>query len=141
VGLAKQQLELVTETEQEREAYDDHVRSWRDDVVMACRAVARELGYDTCAAGLDRQWGPLGRPVSASALRSALHDAERNNFRFEWVRWFADRSEDVRELLAEAAGTGKPKKTAEEELRDLKAAMRAELGKVGERLIRKAETP
>jgi hypothetical protein len=139
--LLNHQREFVLESEQDREAESDRQRGLRDDLVMACRAVARELGYDACAAILDRVWGPLGRPVSASALRSALNDTERNHFRFEWVIWFSTASEDVATLLNEIAGKTKPKKTAEQELADLKTEMRRELGKVADKLIRKAETP
>ncbi len=135
------QLVIPLATAEEREIEADRQVSLRDDVMAACRAVARELTYDVCARELDFVWAPKGRPVAASALRSALHDVERNNFRFEWVLWFATQSEAVADLLNEIAGKGKPKKKPEDELRDLKELMRKKLGTVAQELIRKAETP
>ncbi len=136
------QLSIVLpQTQAEREAEADRQSALRDEMMLACRAVARELTYDVCARELDAVWGPKGRAVSASALRSALHDVERNNFRFEWILWFATQSEDVADLLAEISGRGKPKKKPEDELRDLKALIREELPKRATALIRKAESP
>jgi hypothetical protein len=95
-------------------------------------------GYDACAAELDRRWGAKGRPVSASALRSALHDVERNNFRAEWLDWFAARSQEVADLMARRV---KPAKTAEERLADLEAEMREELShKRAEAVLRRARS-
>jgi hypothetical protein len=111
-------------------------------LVGACRAVARELGYDACAAALDAIWGERGRPVSAAVMRAALNGTERNYFRVEWAIWFARRSEHVADILLEIAGRGsRPRKTAEQELEDLKALLRDELShKRAEQLIRKAGT-
>ena len=110
-------------------------------LMVACRAVARELTFERCAAALDAIWGDRGRPVSAAVLRAALSGTERNYFRVEWAIWFARHSEDVADVLLEIAGRGKPKKTPEEELRDLKEIVRRELGATGNKLIRKAEAP
>lgn len=109
---------------------------WREQLWIAMRAVARELTYEVCAAALDRRWGTKGRPVSASLLRAALNDTERNNFRLEWADWFARRSKDVADLLACRT---KPTKTPEEVLADLEAELREELShKRADQLIRRA---
>lgn len=131
--------ELDLECESDREAEADRQRATRDELVMACRAVARELGYDACAAALDLVWGPLGRSVSASSLRAALNDAERNYFRFEWVLWFATQSESVRDVLR-AIADGRSKKSEADELRDLQELVRRKLPEDAEGLIRKAKT-
>lgn len=112
-----------------------------EGLLAACRACARLLTVEVCARELDRIWGDRGRPVSAAVLRAALNGTERNYFRLEWAIWFARQSEDVAELLLEIVGQGKPKKTPEEELADLKKLVRDELShKRAEALIRKAET-
>lgn len=110
---------------------------WREALYAACRAVVREVGgYEQAANALDRRWGPKGRPVSATLLRSALNDVERNNARIEWLDWFAARSKDVAELMGRRI---KPAKTAEERLADLEAELREELShKAAERVLRKA---
>lgn len=109
---------------------------WREQLWSACRAFANEVGYESCAAALDRRWGSKGRPVSAAILRAALNDAERNNFRAEWLDWFAARSRDVAELMGRRV---KPVKTAEERLADLEAELREELShKSAERVLRRA---
>jgi hypothetical protein len=74
--------------------------------------------------------------VSATLLRSALNDVERNNARIEWLDWFAARSEDVARLMSRRV---KPAKTAEERLADLEAELRDELShKSAERVLRRA---
>ncbi len=120
-------------------AADDEQRVLRSQLMAACRQVALSLGYDQCAAALDRIWGYEGRPVSATFLRAALHDNERSHMRLEWLLWFAQQSEVVADIALEIGGRGKPKKTPEEELRDLKELMRRELGTTANKLIRKAE--
>lgn len=111
---------------------------WREQLFIAMRAVAREHGYEACASALDRRWGDKGRPVSASLLRAALNDAERNYFRLEWADWFARRSKDVADLLASRM---KPTKTPEEMLADLEAEVREELShKRAEQVLRRART-
>lgn len=131
---------MLSDAEEQAEIEAGYI--WREQLWSAMRQfVAGYLsgglkGYDACAAELDRRWGPKGRPVSASALRSALHDVERNNFRAEWLDWFAARSEDVANLLARRV---KPIKTAEERLADLEAEVREELShKRAEAVLRKA---
>lgn len=110
---------------------------WREQLYAACRACVRELGgFEPVANALDKRWGPKGRPVSATLLRSALNDVERNNARMEWLDYFAARSKDVAELMGRRV---KPVKTAEERLADLEAELREELShKAAERLLRKA---
>ena len=110
-----------------------------DRKLAAARKVVSERTVKACADELDQIWGPLGHPVSASTLANALRDHERNYFRSEWDSWFADQSEEFREVIAEVAGRGKPKKTPAEELAVLKELLRSELGTAGAKLIRKAE--
>ena len=92
-------------------------------------------GYDAAASALDRRWGPHGRPVSASILRAALMDAERNNFRAEWLDWFGARSADVAELLARRV---RPAKTDKEIIADLESEIRSEMPKRADAIIRNA---
>ncbi len=116
---------------------------WREAMWSAMRAfvgayTARGLkGYDAAAAALDARWGDKGRPVSSSVLRSALHDVERNNFRAEWLDWFAARSPDIADLMARRV---KPVKTDKEELEDLRAEVRETYPKHADGVIRRART-
>lgn len=103
---------------------------WREQMWSRMRAFVSQYsagqlrGYDAAAAELDRRWGAKGRPVSASILRAALADAERNNFRLEWVDWFAARDQQIAELLGRRV---KPEKTDAEMLADVLAELREEL--------------
>jgi hypothetical protein len=108
----------------------------------ACREVCLDQTYEVVAVELERVWGDLGRHVSTGVLKSALSqsDPNRNYFRWEWCIWFARHSEHCAELLAEIIGRGKPKKTPEQELADLKSVIRNEYPRQAERLIRKGET-
>ena len=115
---------------------------WRESLWSAMRQFVAgyiangQKGYDACAAALDRRWGPKGRPVSASQLRAALMDSERNNFRAEWLDWFAARDKDVADLLAHRV---KPAKTDAERVADLENEIRDALShKLAEQVIRKA---
>jgi hypothetical protein len=116
---------------------------WREQLWSAMRSfiasyIAGGLkGYDAAAAALDKRWGEKGRPVSASLLRAALNDTERNYFRAEWLDWFAARSPDVAELMARRV---KPVKTVEERLADLEAEIRETYPKHADQVIRKART-
>lgn len=117
---------------------------WREQLWSAMRQFAANYvsasglkGYDAVAAELDRRWGPKGRPVSASVLRAALMDVERNNFRLEWADWFAARDPEIAALLGRRV---KPEKTPEQELADLKAEIAAELPRRADAIIRKART-
>lgn len=117
---------------------------WREQLWSAMRSFVAgyiaggQKGYDAAAAALDKRWGAKGkdRPVSASALRAALHDSERNNFRAEWLDWFAARDRDIADLMARRV---KPTKTAEDRIADLEAEVREALShKAAEQLFRKA---
>ena len=115
---------------------------WREALWSAMRTfVAGYIangakGYDAVAAALDARWGAKGRPVSASTLRAALADSERNYFRLEWADWFAARDRDIADLLARRV---KPAKTDAERLTDLEAEMREELShKRVEQVLRRA---
>ena len=135
--------ELDLESDEEREVETDRHRALWNDVLDACRAVVREFGgYDKTAAALQHVWGPLGHTVTASNVRATLSvESERNYFRGEWLIWFSTQSETVADLLAEIAGRAKPKKTPEQELRDLQELLRAELPRQADKLIRKAGKP
>ena len=115
---------------------------WREQLWSALRSFTASYmagglkGYDAVAAALDKRWGPKGRPVSASVLRAALNDVERNNLRAEWLDWFAARDRDIADLLARRV---KPLKTAEERIADLEAELREELShKRAEAVLRRA---
>jgi len=116
---------------------------WREQLWSAMRSFVASYmsgglkGYDAVAAALDKRWGAKGRPVSASALRSALHDVERNNFRLEWADWFAARSTEIADLMARRV---KPIKTPEQELEDLRNEIRETYPKHADGVIRKART-
>lgn len=116
---------------------------WREQLWSAMRQFVDsylangQRGYDAAAAALDKRWGEKGRPVSASALRAALHDHERNNFRAEWLDWFAARSPEIADLMARRV---KPVKTAEERLADLEAEIRETYPKHANGVIQKART-
>lgn len=131
---------LTTDAEEQAEIEAGYI--WREQLWSAMRQfVAGYMagglrGYDACAAELDRRWGAKGRPVSASALRSALNDVERNNMRAEWLDWFACRSEEVAALMGKRV---KPIKTDAERLADLEAELRDVLShKQAEAVLRKA---
>ena len=133
------------ETEAEERAEIEAGYMWREALYGALRSFAATYsaeglkGYDACAAALDKRWGERGRPVSASVLRAALHDVERNNFRAEWLDWFACRSADVADLLARRV---KPEKTDRQLYEDLVAELREnEMShKRVEQVVRKART-
>lgn len=124
--------------EQEREAEDQQELLAR--FFKACREVCREHTYERVAEELERIWGDLGRHVSSGVLKQTLAPGnERNYFRFEWCIWFARQSDSCAEILKEIIGHGQPKKSPEEELRDLQTELRAELShKRAEQLIRRA---
>jgi hypothetical protein len=137
VTAVAKQISIAAFDQDEEAAEIEAENLWREELFAACRQCVRDLGgYEVAAAALDRRWGPKGRPVSASLLRAALNDAERNYFRGEWLAFFRRRSEDVAKIMA--AGV-KVTKTPEELLRDLETELREELShKRVEQLIRKA---
>jgi hypothetical protein len=131
---------LDDEREEQAEIEADYL--WREQLWSALRQfVAGYMagglkGYDAVAAALDKRWGAKGRPVSASALRSALNDVERNNLRAEWLAWFARRDPDIAALLARQV---RPAKTDAERLADLEAELRDVLShKQAETVLRRA---
>jgi hypothetical protein len=94
-------------------------------------------GYDGCAYHLNRRWEPKGRPVTPAALNNALKDSERNNFRAEWLDWFAGQDKDIADILARRV---KPAKTWEQRYHDLVAEMREDLShKRVEVIVRRAD--
>lgn len=139
---AAKQLALGTlQTDAEEMAEINAGYTWREALFGAMRMFVESYmegglrGYDAAAAALDRRWGPKGRPVSASALRSALHDVERNNFRLEWGDWFAARSPEIAELMGRRV---KPTKTPEQMIADLEAEIRESNPKHADQMIRRA---
>lgn len=134
---AASQMKLLGIDPDEEQAEIDAENLWREELFAACRQAVKMLGgYEVVAQALDRRWGPKGRPVSASLLRAALNDAERNYFRGEWFAFFKAKDADVARLLASGS---KPKKTAEELLSDLEAELREELShKRVEQIVRRA---
>lgn len=107
---------------------------WRAELWSALRSfvesyIDAENGlkkYDGCAYRLNKRWEPLphGRPVTAGALKQALTDSERNNFRLEWAYWFAEQNEDIAKLLGCQV---KPAKTTEQLFDDFLAELGEEL--------------
>ncbi len=143
MGAAKQVELGGIQTESEELAEIEAGYRWRESLWSAMRQfVAGYLsgglkGYDAVAAELDRRWGPKGRPVSSSVLNAALKDSERNNFRAEWLDWFAARDSDIADILARRT---KPAKTDAQYAADLESEIREELShKRAETVIRRAK--
>lgn len=118
---------------------DVHIHRARAERLRdACRRAAIAHGYSRCAEELDCIFEKLGHPVSVGTLRNALGDHERNYVRAEWVPYFAALSEDVAEIVAEAAGrvlAPSRKLKPEDELELLRDRVRREFGAAGARLI------
>lgn len=117
---------------------------WRTELWWAMRSfvesyIDAENGmkkYDGCAFRLNQHWEELGRPVTPGALKNALEDSNRNNFRLEWAFWFASQDQDVAKILARHI---KPAKTVEQYNADLEAEVRETLShKEAEKVIRRA---
>lgn len=133
---------MATESAVVKQTGGAHV--WREELWAAIKSfvetyIDAENGlkkYDGCAYRLNQQWEEKGRPVTGGALKQALHDADRNNFRAEWLFWFACESEEVAEIMARKS---KPAKTAEQYAKDLEDTIRSYLShKQAERCIREA---
>jgi len=144
VAVAKQIVMGGLEDPQEVEERLKAHRVWRAQLWGALRVFVAgysvgtglgQKGYNACAAELDRIWGPEGRPVSASQLRAALEDSERNNFRLEWIDWFAAMDSDIAAIMAHRA---RGPKSDKEELEDLRAEVRETYPKHSEQVIRRA---
>lgn len=104
----------------------------------ACSNVCAAKGFAAIAAELDATFCDEGRPVSTGTLHNTLGDHERNYPRLEWVPVLAEYSEDVAEIVANAAGRtlaplGKLK--PEDELELLKERVMREFGAAGARLV------
>jgi hypothetical protein len=130
------------ETETDRNAERKAARSWRFQLWEAMRSFVEsyidvENGlkqYDGCAFRLSEHWDELGRPVSAQALKNALLDLNRNNFRLEWAFWFAAQDQDIAKLLAMQV---KPKRTADDINKAWEAKIRSRYShKEAEKIIR-----
>lgn len=92
-------------------------RLGRSIVEVAGDAMLRKYGsFEDAAKELDAIFGPEGRPVSATVLRAALRNAERNYFRAEWLVVVLEDAE-VRATLAP------PAKSPAEELAELREHM------------------
>lgn len=108
--------------------------------LRAAQKLCAERTIKVVAHDLDQIWGPLGHAVSASTLSNALRDHERSYWRSEWDSYFADHSDEFRDVIAEMAGKAKPKKTKEELFDALVRLLPHELAsKRVEALLKKAE--
>ncbi len=111
-----------------------------DRKLAAARKIVAEKSLKSVADALDQIWGPIGHPCSASTLSNALRDHERSYWRSEWDSWFCDASDEFREVCCEMVGKGKPKKSKDEILEDLKRLLLKDLSSTrAEKLIREAE--
>lgn len=127
-------------TEHDRKLETEATYVWREQLWSAMRSFVESYidgglkKHDAVAYRLNQIWEPKGRPVTAGALKNALEDVNRNNFRLEWAYWFASQDEDIAKLLGCKV---KPKKTAEDRLADWEAVIRARYShKEAEKIIR-----
>jgi hypothetical protein len=120
--------------------------TWREELWSTMRVfvesyIDAENGlkkHDGCAFRLNQIWEEKGRPVTGGALKNALEDSNRNNFRLEWAFWFASQDQDIARLLGMHV---KPEKTPEQLLADQETAMREVLThKQVEQVKRRART-
>lgn len=149
VGL-KTQAEVDAERK-EAETRRELRAELRLKLLNAIRRHAREVTNNICADEVDedaavfrgdRERGGDGtgnKGVSSALFRSCLESSERNYFRLDWLFWFIDESEDVRAALQEAIGF--PEKDPKDEVHDLRAAIRTEMPRQAERIIRDASQP
>lgn len=106
---------LDSETERKQEKKDCYL--WREELWQLMDAFVETYSdgnlrkHDAVAFRLNQIWEPKGRPVTPGALKNALEDVNRNNFRLEWAYWFASQDEDIARLLGCKA---KPAKTLEQ---------------------------
>jgi len=143
VAVAKQVSIGGLDTDKAEAQATEAARNWRGQLWSAMRSFVETYvdanglkKYDGCAFRLNEQWEEMGRPVTPGALKQALLDAERNNFRAEWLFWFASECEEVAELMARKA---KPPKTDAQYAKDLEDGIRANLAhKLAEKVIREA---
>ena len=134
---------LDTEAEEKQSAEAGYV--WRERLWSAMRSFVESYidadnglkKHDGCAFRLNQRWEKKGRPVTGGALKNALEDVNRNNFRLEWAYWFAEQDEEIAVLLGCKV---KPKKTTEELLDATDAEIRALLSpKEAEKLFRRRD--
>ena len=147
MSAAPKQLALDVDAQAEKEAEAARIEALGDAhavllerVFAACRKVLRDRQADPVADELEAMWANRGRPVTAQVLRSALADSRGNYFRVEWLFWFAEHSQELRELLLELAIGQGPKDPADE-LADLHEIIREEFPKQATKLIQKAKAP
>lgn len=126
--------------QQELEAMGDNHAVRLEQLFAACRKVVREMTSDVVADDLDRMWANRGRGVTSNVIRASLGDSRGNYFRLEWILYFAEHSEEVRQLLMSVA-IGDAPKEAKDELADLQDLVREHLPKHADQLIRKAKAP
>lgn len=145
IDLPKTQAQAAAEAAEADERRDQRavLRVKLMAALRACAAgqiamCAREVTRDAEAFGTDRD-EDTGKGVSESLLAACLRGSNRNYFRLDWLLWFAEESEEVREVLLEIVGRGKGMKDPKDELRDLKEVLRNEYPKQAERLIKKGQ--
>jgi hypothetical protein len=111
-------------------------RAYAERQRTAQQVVVASMGYEAVANELDAIFGPAGHGVSASLLRNALNDLNRNYDRGEWIPWFAAKSDTIVQVIDEASGRVS-ELTPEEELELLRETVRTELGAAGARVVAK----
>lgn len=140
---APKQVEIGgLDTERDRKLETEACYVWREQLWSAMRSFVESYidadchlkKHDGVAYRLNQIWESKGRPVTAGALKNALEDANRNNFRLEWAYWFATQDEEIARLLGCKV---KPKKTAEDRCNDWERVIRARYShKEAEKMIR-----
>lgn len=143
VAAAKQAVIGGLDTEDDETREIEAAGVWREQLWSAMRSFVETYvdtnglkKHDGCAFRMNKIWERKGRPVTAGALRNALEDANRNNFRLEWVDWFAARSPEVAELVARRV---KPAKTKDDYIAALESVIRERLShKEAEKWLRDA---
>jgi hypothetical protein len=146
VAVAKQASFGGLDNDQQRIADTEASYTWREQLWSAMRLFVEtyvdiENGlkkYDGCAFRLNKIWEDKGRPVTAGALKQALTDSDRNNFRLEWADWFASQDVDVATLLARRV---KAAQTKDEYIAALETEIRDTLShRQAEALLRRARS-
>jgi hypothetical protein len=145
-AIAKQASFGGLDTETNTAKATEAAYTWREQLWSAMRLfvetyVDLENGlkkYEGCAFRLNKIWEEKGRPVTAGALKQALTDADRNNFRLEWADWFASQDSEVAALLGRRV---KPQQTKDEYIAALEAEVRDTLShRQAEALLKRARS-
>jgi hypothetical protein len=147
VALAKPRQTAIggLDSEQDRVNEAGATYVWREQIWAAMTSfvesyIDAENGlkkHDGVAFRLNQIWEEKGRPVTGGALKNALKDENRNNFRLEWSFWFASQDEEIARLLGCKT---KPNKTAEQLNADWEAVIRETFShREAEKLIRKVK--